>query len=341
MQVANRKKLLMAGVLSLALGIVGAAAPVSAQEAGGEIWPMAWTPIFEDAGGATNFLTNMPVDGMILPFDKVQWPAESDLGPKGDGGLTTYLLSQPKADPPEDYIVFRIWGPRRRMGEDPQEHWHRELRPEVMIFGHGYSIGFSRTFDPSVRQNVGPGDGFVELPGGRHFGFSDYPDVGRNPARNVMFVAGTPPIVDKMNESPNNRDHGWCYFQEQLEYEPPVGTGPMLWRFVNDSRKPGEFYTEFNKYLPGHGLAAHTHATDLYGIVVSGTIYMNFGDNPDPHTGLPYRKMTPGTFFFVPAGIAHAMSMPAGGTQEAIVYLLGRGPSTITMLEPRKQVHVH
>jgi len=338
MQLANPKKLLAAGLLSLALGIAGAAVSVSAQE-GGEIWPMAWTPVFEDVSGTTNVLANRPVDGMILPFDRVQWPAESDLGPKGDGSLTTYLLSHPKADPPEDYIVFRVWGPRRRMGEDAQ-HWHREMRPEVMIFGHGYSIGFNRTFDPSLRQSVGPGDGFVEMPGGRHYGFSDYPDVGRNPARNVMFVAGTLPIVDNPSDSANPRDHGWVYVQEQVEYEPPVGAGPMLWRFVGDSRKPGEFFAEFNKWLPGHGLAAHTHASDLNGIVVSGSVYMSFGDNPDPHTGLPYRKMTPGTFFFVPAGIAHSMSMPAGGTEEAIVYLLGRGPSTITMLEPR-QVDVH
>lgn len=331
MQLAHRKSLRAAVLLSLVLGIASVAPSVSGQEDAAQIWPMAWQPIFEDISPVTNILANLPAHGMILPFDKVQWP-KAGLGPKGDGAFTTYLIGSPKADPPDFYIVFRVWGPGRRMGED-EPHWHKEMRPEVMIFGHGYSIGFNRTFDRKLYQPVGPGDGFVEMPGGRHFGFSDYPEIGRNPARNVMFLFGTPPIVDKMSDSSNPKDHGWVYQGDKIPWEPQTGSGPMLWRFVGDSRKSG-YYGEFTKWRPGSGLAPHTHSADLYGIVVSGTLYMSYGDNPDPHSGLPFRRITHGTFFTLPKGIAHSVYTPPNATEDAVVYLVGNGPSTITHLGP-------
>jgi hypothetical protein len=330
---ALRNKLWIAVLISLALGIAGTAS-TSAQEDAAQIWPMAWQPIFEDVTPETNMLTNLPLHGMILPFDKVQWP-KAGLGPKEDGAFTTYLIGDPKADPPGFYIVYRVWGPGRRMGEDVA-HWHREKRAEVMIFGHGYSIGFNRTFDPKMRESVGPGDGFVEMEGGRHFGFSDYPDIGRNPARNVMYLFGTPRIVDKQNESANPKDHGWVYYHDKIAWEPATGTGPMIWRFIGDARQAG-YYAEFNKWGPGSGLPAHTYSNDVYGMVVSGTLYLSYGDNPDPHDGLPYRRMTQGTFFTVPAGIAHSIYTQPNATQDAVVYMVGNGPSTLTRLEPSQQ----
>lgn len=330
-QSARRTYLRIAALLILSVGLAAAASSISAQE-GGEIWPMAWQPRFEDVNPETNMLVNQPAHGMILPFDKMQWP-KADLGPKGDGAFTTYLVGRPNANPPGFYIVFRVWGPGRRMGE-VEPHWHKEMRPEVMIFGHGYSIGFNKTFDPKLYERVGPGEGFVEQAGGRHFGFSDYPDVGRNPARNVMYLFGTPPIRQTMNDSPNPKDHGWVYYRDKIQWEPATGTGPMLWRFVGDSRKAG-YFGEFNRWRPGSGLQAHAHTADVYGMVVSGTIYMSYGDNPDPHDGLPYRKMTAGTFFTLPRGIAHSMYTQPNATEDAVLYMVGNGPSAIEPLKPR------
>ena len=328
---ARRTLLGLAALVGLVLVLGFAASSISAQE-GGEIWPMAWQPRFEDINPETNVLINQPAHGMILPFDKMQWP-KADLGPKGEGAFTTYLVGSPKANPPGFYVVYRVWGPGRTMGiEEP--HWHKEMRPEVMIFGHGYSILFNKTYDPKLFERVGPGEGFVEQAGGRHVGFSNYPEVGRNPARNVMFLFGTPPIVDKMSTSDNPKDHGWVDHKDKIQWEAATENGPMLWRFVGDSRKDG-YFGEFNKWRPGSGLQAHMHTADVYGMVVSGTVYQSYGDNPDPHDGLPYRKMTAGTFFTLPKGVAHSMYTQPNATEDAVVYMIGKGPSAIEPLKPR------
>jgi hypothetical protein len=336
-----RKTLLLtAVVLGLALGMTWAVS-LSAQGPA-ERWPMAWTPHFEeltpDRPGAdgTTVLRNQPAFGFILPFEEIVFPKQG-VGPKADGATNTFLIGQPGVN--SFYIVLRVWGPGRHMGEDAQ-HWHREMRPEVMLFGHGYSIGFNKTFDEKVRQNVGPGDGFVELPGGRHFGFSDYPEIAKtNPGNNVMFVWGTEQIVSEASNSPNSKDHGWVYQHDKIQYEEAVGTGPKVWRFIGDSRKGkkggaqpapanGGYWSEMQKWGPGSGLIGQVNDDDRYGVVVTGTMYLSFGVTPGTRRdGLPFRRMLPGTFFAIPRGVGYSIKAAPDASDDAVVFLTGRSGS--------------
>jgi uncharacterized RmlC-like cupin family protein len=322
MLVARRNKLLTAVVLSLAVCIGAATASLSAQDTA-QGWPIAWEPNFDPVPGSrsTLVLTNIPTyTGMILPFDKVRWA--SNVGPSGNEQYTTYLVGSPGRG--QMYLQWRIWPPGNTAMTEA--HWHRERRTEVMVFGSGYWMGHGSVVDFEHRRHSPAGDFFTEQPGGWHFGWSDPND----PSYNVMFFFGTEPLVDEPKPRDSSESHVEFGNVASIQWEPAKGTGPMTSRLLGDASQ-ADWYNEFNKWSPGSSIQAHAHSDDRYGVVVSGTISMSYGNTSDPAQA---RKMPQGTFFTQPAGIGHFMYVSPDATEDAVILMIGKGPSRIVPITP-------
>lgn len=321
MERARREKPLAVIFVCLALYIAGATVAISAQDPA-EIWPLAWQPNFEPvpASRSTLVLTNIPTfTGMILPFDKVRWP--TNVGPRGNEQYTTYLVGSPGSG--RMYLQWRIWPPANTAMTEA--HWHRERRTEVMIFGSGYWMGEGPVVDFSHRRRSPAGDFFTEEEGGWHFGWSD-PNV---PTNNVMFFFGTEPLVTEPKPKDSSQSHVVFGNVAGIQWEPAEGTGPMTYKLLGDASKTG-WYNEFNRWRPGSKLEAHGHSDDRYGVVVSGTIFMSYGEKSDPEQA---RRMTAGTFFTQPAGMGHFMYVSSDAKEDAIVLMIGKGPSQIVPIK--------
>jgi hypothetical protein len=286
---------------------------------------VAWRPTFEEVSPSTLQLTNTPSEtGVILPFHLIQFKHP---GPKGNERYSTRLVGRRGSE--DFYFQYTVWPPNNT--DMTEAHWHRELRTEVMIFGDGYWMGSGPVVDHKYRTRMFPGDFFIEAAGGWHFGWSD-PGI---PENNVMFFFGTEPIVDEpMSKDLPPEKHVQMFDHTKIEWEPPQGLGPMIFRLLGDASKAG-WYNEFNRWRPGDSRIAHTHPDDRYGVVVSGMIYMGFGDGYDPSKA---RRMTTGTFFTQPAGMGHFMYVPIDQKDDAVVLMYGQGPSKMTLpraMEPR------
>jgi len=330
MSVARRSKLLTAVVLSLAGCIAGAAASLSAQDTQviAQLWPHAWEPNFEHPAGRRSVLvlTNAPSEsGMIVPFDRVRWP--TNVGPLGNEQYTTYMVGEPGRD--QMYLEWRIWPPNNTTMS--AAHWHRQLRTEAFVFGNGYWHGTGPVVDQQHRTHQYEGDFLVEWAGGYHFGWTD-PDAVDNTA---FFIFGSEAITDGPfgPEVPAEK-HNTFFSQAKIPWQPGQGTGPMIFNMIGDATKADPatagWYNEINRWRPGNALRARKYSGDRYGIVVSGRIYIGWGDKMDPTKG---RLMTPGTFFSQPAGMSVYMYVPANEPEDAVVVMYGRGPEKITLVE--------
>jgi uncharacterized RmlC-like cupin family protein len=222
------------------------------------------------------------------------------------------------------YLQWRIWPPGNTAMTEA--HWHRELRTEVMVFGSGYWMGHGPVVGFDHRRHSPAGDFFTEQAGGWHFGWSD-PNV---PTSNVMFFFGTEPLVDEPKPKDPSESHVEFGNVASIQWEPAKGTGPMTYRLLGDASKAG-WYNEFNRWRPGSRMEAHAHSDDRYGVVVSGTIYLSYGDKSDPAQG---QRMPQGTFFTQPAGMGHFMYVPADAKADAIVLMIGKGPSKTVPIKP-------
>ena len=90
--------------------------------------------------------------------------------------------------------------------------------------------------------------------------------------------------------------------------------------------KPGP-YLYLVKWAPNMKALAHKHPDDRYGMVVSGTHYIGYGDKFDEKK---LHAHTAGTFFTEPANTAH-FGMTKG--EGAILYFYAIGPSGNTAIE--------
>ncbi|MFH1267154.1 MAG: hypothetical protein ABIK89_15610, partial [Planctomycetota bacterium] len=319
MLVARRNKLLTAVVLSLAVCVAAATASVSAQDAQvtAQVYPHAWEPNFEPVAGSrsTLVLTNEPSEtGMIIPFDRVGWA--TNVGPLGNEPYTTYLKGTPGRN--QMYLQWRIWPPNNTTMSSA--HWHPVLRTEAFVFGDGYWHGSGRVVDHKYRTHQFAGDFLVEEAGGHHFGWTD-PDA---PDNTVFFIFGTEAVIDHALEEVPGLKHNTFWPGAKIPWEPGQGTGPMFFNMVGDPTKadPGSagWYNQINKWSPGNAIKARKYSGDRYGMVISGRLYIGWGEKTDPKKA---QLLTKGTFFSQPAGMSVYMYVPANEPEDAVVVMYG------------------
>jgi hypothetical protein len=90
--------------------------------------------------------------------------------------------------------------------------------------------------------------------------------------------------------------------------------------------KPGA-YLSLVKWPPNSKALAHKHPDDRYGMVISGTHYIGYGEKFDE---AKLHAHPAGTFFTEPANTAHFGMTKSEG---AVLYFFGQGPSGNTPLE--------
>ena len=92
--------------------------------------------------------------------------------------------------------------------------------------------------------------------------------------------------------------------------------------FNGDPSKPGLYSTLVN-FAPHRGSKPHRHRDNRVGYVVSGTLWVGYGEQYDPASMKP---LPPGSYYTEPAGVAHYTE----ARDEAVVAVVtGYGPTTM------------
>jgi quercetin dioxygenase-like cupin family protein len=95
-----------------------------------------------------------------------------------------------------------------------------------------------------------------------------------------------------------------------------------------DPTKPGPYVMRL-KWLPGNMSRPHTHATDRFFVVISGTWWVGSGTKFDPDSTVPARA---GSYVIHHANQPH---YDGAKEQETIIQVWGIGPLTTTSVEQR------
>ena len=104
------------------------------------------------------------------------------------------------------------------------------------------------------------------------------------------------------------------------------GSGRESAYLLGDLKKPGP-YLYLVKWPPRNKAPAHMHPDTRYGMVISGTHYIGYGDKFDEKK---LHAHPAGTYFTEPANTPHfGMTKDEG----AVLYFYAVGPSGITELE--------
>ena len=111
--------------------------------------------------------------------------------------------------------------------------------------------------------------------------------------------------------------------------ERPGYEGVQFATLAGDPSKPG-IYVIRAKFSPGRMTRPHWHPEDRHVIVVSGTWYTGEGDTFDPDKTVPLK---PGSFMMHPAKAHH---FDGAKDEEVIVQIIGIGPSTTTLVDPKQ-----
>lgn len=115
---------------------------------------------------------------------------------------------------------------------------------------------------------------------------------------------------------------------EQTQWQDvPNGRGVQMAVVSGDPSKPG-IYVVRVKFPPGIMSSPHFHAEDRYAVVLRGTWYTGTDASWDPATTV---ALKPGSFMKHPAGAVH---FDGAKDEEAIVQIVGYGPSGTTLVYP-------
>ena len=103
----------------------------------------------------------------------------------------------------------------------------------------------------------------------------------------------------------------------------PAGTGQMQAPLFGDPAKPGP-YGLLSKWQPGNYSRPHSHSTDRWIYVVSGTWWKSSSATFDPATAYPYPA---GSFV---TDLAGQMHWDGVRDEEVVLEIVGMGPMTTT-----------
>jgi quercetin dioxygenase-like cupin family protein len=95
-----------------------------------------------------------------------------------------------------------------------------------------------------------------------------------------------------------------------------------------DPSKPGPYVIRI-KWLPGNMSRPHTHATDRFFVVISGTWWVGSGTKFDPDSTVPTK---PGSYVIHHAGQPH---YDGAKGEEAVIQVFGIGPLTTEVVEQK------
>jgi len=95
-----------------------------------------------------------------------------------------------------------------------------------------------------------------------------------------------------------------------------------------DPSKPGPYVMRV-KWLPGNMSRPHTHSTDRFFVVISGTWWVGSGTKFDPDSTVPVK---PGSYVIHHAGQAH---YDGAKGEETVIQVWGEGPLTTESVEKK------
>jgi len=111
----------------------------------------------------------------------------------------------------------------------------------------------------------------------------------------------------------------------------PPGSGEMA-MIYGDFNSPGP-YLVVMRWNPGWFSAPHTYATDRICVVVSGTWWVNSGDDFSPDDAVP---VGPGGYVKRTARTPHYDWVLQGQSDPAVIAIFGLGPVDIQLVDPTK-----
>jgi quercetin dioxygenase-like cupin family protein len=107
----------------------------------------------------------------------------------------------------------------------------------------------------------------------------------------------------------------------------PLGAGPQRATVVGDDKKAG-VYVYRTKFPANHKVLPHFHPDERVVTVISGTLYMGYGDAFDEPS---MKALPPGSVWTEPAKAPHYVWAKDG---EVVIQVFGaNGPSAITPVE--------
>jgi quercetin dioxygenase-like cupin family protein len=95
-----------------------------------------------------------------------------------------------------------------------------------------------------------------------------------------------------------------------------------------DPSKPGPYVIRL-KWLPGNMSRPHTHATDRFFVVISGTWWVGSGTKYDPDSTVPVKA---GSYVIHHAGQPH---YDGAKGEETVIQVWGEGPLTTQSVEQK------
>jgi hypothetical protein len=110
---------------------------------------------------------------------------------------------------------------------------------------------------------------------------------------------------------------------------PHIGEMASLFGGLNESGP----YVVFMKWYPGYMSAPHTYATDRLSVVISGTWWVNSGEDFTPEDCAP---VPAGGFVRRVAHTPHYDGVKRHARQPAIIAIFGMGPVELRLVDPSK-----
>lgn len=101
---------------------------------------------------------------------------------------------------------------------------------------------------------------------------------------------------------------------------------------IGDSTAPGLYYVLI-RWHPGYMSAPHTYTSDRFCVVVSGSWWVNSGDDFDPASCVPAPA---GSFVHRVAGTPHYDGVIRGQNEPAVIAICGIGPVNFALADPSK-----
>jgi hypothetical protein len=111
----------------------------------------------------------------------------------------------------------------------------------------------------------------------------------------------------------------------------PAGSGEMAMMY-GDFNKPGP-YLVLMKWNPSWFSAPHSYRSDRICVVVSGTWWVNSGEDFTPVQAVPVQA---GGFVLRHARTWHYDGVPAEGKEPVIIAIFGIGPVDIQLADPKQ-----
>jgi hypothetical protein len=111
----------------------------------------------------------------------------------------------------------------------------------------------------------------------------------------------------------------------------PARSGEMA-ALYGDLNKSGPYLVAM-RWNPGWFSAPHTYATDRICVVVSGTWWVNSGNDFAPHDAVP---VGPGGYVKRTARTPHYDGVVPGQADPAVIAIFGLGPVDLQLVDPTK-----